>query len=109
MKPKKEKCEAMEGLIKEGEEAVDDIEEGPVRDVALIIAAQKVEHYEISGYGSLCALAKKMGLEEAANELYSFLEEERATDEKLNTITQDINEEAYEEGEDDEADEEEAA
>lgn len=95
IKAKRVTCEAMKGLIEEGAEAIDEFEEGAVRDVALIIAAQKVEHYEIAGYGSLCALAKKLGFEDAAAELHSILEEERATDEKLSEFAEGINEEAY--------------
>lgn len=95
IKPESVTCEAMKGLIKEGGEAFDEFEEGCIRDVALIVAAQKVEHYEISGYGSLCALAKKLGWNDAAAELHKILEQERATDEKLSEIAENINEEAY--------------
>jgi len=87
-------CEAMKGLIKEGGEAFDEFAEGPVRDVALIIAAQKVEHYEISGYGSLCALADKLGWTEAKTILRSIEEQEAATDKKLTELSKAINEDA---------------
>jgi ferritin-like metal-binding protein YciE len=87
-------CEAMKGLIKEGDEAMDEFEAGPLLDVSLIIAAQKVEHYEIAGYGSVCALAKKLGWAEEAEILHSILEEERATDEKLTDAASSINDRA---------------
>lgn len=96
MEPEKVTCEAMKGLIKEGEEAIDEFEEGPLRDVALIIAAQKVEHYEIAGYGSVCTLADALGFEEAKTLLGSILEQEKATDEKLTKAAMSINEEAVE-------------
>lgn len=83
---KRETCEAMKGLIKEGEEAIDEIEAGPLLDAALIVAAQKVEHYEIAGYGSLIELAKTLGYKRAVELLSETLAEEKGADEKLNTI-----------------------
>jgi ferritin-like metal-binding protein YciE len=96
LKLKREKCDAMEGLIAEGDEVVDMTEEGPVRDAMLITAAQKVEHYEMAGYGSLVELAKKLGLPaQAVQLLQDTLEEEKATDAKLNKLAlQGINEKA---------------
>ncbi len=94
MEPEKVTCEAMKGLIKEGKEAIDEFEEGPLRDCALIIAAQKVEHYEIAGYGSVCALAEKLGFDEAKEILGSILDQEKATDEKLTEAAMNINEDA---------------
>jgi ferritin-like metal-binding protein YciE len=89
------KCKAMEGLIEEGNETAEEIEEGPVRDVMLIAGAQKVEHYEIAAYGCLVEIAKQLGFEEAAELLEETLEEEKATDEKLTELAiSDINEEA---------------
>ena len=58
------KCEAMAGLVKEAEEIMEDTEEGVVRDAGIISAAQKVEHYEIASYGTLCAFAKTLGEDE---------------------------------------------
>ncbi len=95
IKPKRVTCEAMKGLIEEGSEAFDEFEEGPVLDCALIIAAQKVEHYEISGYGSLCALAEKLGYSEAVKILRQIEEQEAATDKKLTDVSMTINQEAY--------------
>jgi ferritin-like metal-binding protein YciE len=102
-----EKCEAMEGLIEEGQQIIKDFEEGPVRDAALIIGAQKVEHYEIAAYGSLRTLAEVMGMEQIADLLDKTLEEEEFTDQLLNEIAEEINEEALYYGESDEIDSEE--
>ncbi|HEU5048499.1 MAG TPA: ferritin-like domain-containing protein [Rickettsiales bacterium] len=91
-------CKAMEGLIEEGKETIEEIEAGPVRDVMLIAGAQKVEHYEIATYGSLIAIAKELGYEEAVSLLQDTLKEEKATDEKLNKIAMsDVNKEALRE------------
>jgi ferritin-like metal-binding protein YciE len=82
--PKSKKCKAMQGLVEEGEELIDE-EEG---DAALICAAQKVEHYEIASYGSLESWAKLMGEQEAADLLAETLSEEKAADEKLTGIAE---------------------
>jgi ferritin-like metal-binding protein YciE len=86
--PEGEDCEAMEGLVAEAEEIVDEHEEGPVRDAALISAAQKVEHYEIAAYGTLTAMAKAAGMREAADLLAQTLKEEKDTDELLTQIAE---------------------
>ncbi|BBD79670.1 ferritin-like domain-containing protein [Aerosticca soli] len=80
---KRIKCAAMEGLIEESREIIDSIPEGALRDAALIGGAQKVEHYEIASYGTLCALAKLLGYKEAIPLFQETLKEEKATDEKL--------------------------
>ncbi|MEX3859722.1 ferritin-like domain-containing protein [Paraburkholderia sp. BR10923] len=80
---KRMKCVAMEGLIEEGQELIDEIEKGPVLDAGLVAAAQKVEHYEIAAYGGLCAIGKQLGFSEAVTLLKETLEEEKATDLKL--------------------------
>lgn len=80
---KRMKCVAMEGLIEEGQELIDEIDKGPVLDAGLVAAAQKVEHYEIAAYGSLCALAKQLGHNDAVKLLKETLEEEKNTDLKL--------------------------
>ncbi|MFM0625699.1 YciE/YciF ferroxidase family protein [Paraburkholderia xenovorans] len=80
---KRMKCVAMEGLIEEGQELIDEIEKGPVLDAGLVAAAQKVEHYEIAAYGSLCAIGKQLGFTEGVALLQATLEEEKATDLKL--------------------------
>lgn len=83
------KCDAMEGILKEGDSIIEDTEAGTAtRDVGLILAAQKVEHYEISTYGGLCQLAKTLGKEDVAKLLDATLQEEKATDEKLTDIAE---------------------
>lgn len=83
-------CRAMQGLIKEAKEAIDDIEEGPLLDAALIIAAQKVEHYEIAGYGSLKTLAGSSGYKQHVGLLEDTLTEEKGADHKLTEIAESI-------------------
>jgi ferritin-like metal-binding protein YciE len=99
-KAQAKKCEAMEGLSKEAETVIQDTEAGTsTRDVALIIAAQKVEHYEIASYGGLAQLATTMGMTEVAELLGQTLQEEKETDELLTSIAEnDINHQAEEEG-----------
>jgi ferritin-like metal-binding protein YciE len=99
-KAQAKKCDGMEGLIKEGETTMEETEDGSAtRDVGIIVSAQKVEHYEISAYGSLVTLAKTMGHEEIAEILAQTLEEEKQTDELLTQIAEnDINWEAEQEG-----------
>ena len=100
-KAQAKKCEAMDGLTKEADSIVEDTEEGTMtRDVGLIIAAQKVEHYEIATYGSLVQLANTMNLSEISEILEQTLQEEKETDELLTYIAEnDINMEAEMEGE----------
>jgi ferritin-like metal-binding protein YciE len=95
-KSSEEKCLAMEGLIKECDRTLEKFEESPVRDSALIIGAQKIEHYEIAAYGSLCELADVLGLTGALNSLERTLEEEGDADKNLTEIARDINDEAFE-------------
>ena len=92
------KCPAMEGLVEEGKEAIEEYEKGYARDAALIIAAQKAEHYEIAAYGSLKAHARMMGEEEIVSLLEQTEEEEGNTDKKLTQLSQNINQQAYAEG-----------
>lgn len=88
-KPRGKKCDAMEGLVKEAESVIEDTEEGTsTRDVALIIAAQKVEHYEIAAYGGLAALAKTLGKNEIKELLGQTLDEEKETDELLTQLAE---------------------
>lgn len=86
LKLKRIKCAAMEGLVEEGKDLIDEIEKGPVRDAGLIGAAQKVEHYEIASYGTLCVMAEQLGHRDALKLLKETLSEEKATDEKLSTL-----------------------
>lgn len=88
LKLKRIKCAAMEGLVEEGKDLIDEIEKGPVLDVALIGAAQKVEHYEIASYSTLIALATKLGYAAVIPLLHASLAEEKATDEKLSLLGQ---------------------
>jgi ferritin-like metal-binding protein YciE len=103
-KAQAKKCEAMEGLVKEGETVIEETEDGSMtRDVGIIISAQKVEHYEIAAYGGLTQLARTMGLEDVAGILHQTLEEEKQTDVLLTEIAEnDINWEAEQEGEEEE-------
>jgi ferritin-like metal-binding protein YciE len=81
-------CEAMEGLIKEGEEYVEEDMDENVRDAALIAAAQRVEHYEIAGYGTVRTYAKHLGNDKAAKLLQQTLDEEGETDKKLTKLAE---------------------
>jgi ferritin-like metal-binding protein YciE len=88
-KAQAKKCDAMEGLVQEGEGIIEDTDKGTAtRDVGLIMAAQKVEHYEIATYGGLAQLAKTLGLEEIKNLLGETLDEEKETDELLTEIAE---------------------
>jgi len=89
-------CKAMQGLIAEGEEVIKEDAEPAVKDAALIIAAQKVEHYEISAYGSARAMAEALGYDDIADLLSTTLDEESMTDESLSALAQEINAEALE-------------
>lgn len=81
MPARAKKCEAMEGLVKEAQSAIEDTDKGTAtRDAALIISAQKAEHYEIASYGSLVQLAKTMGMDDIAGILQQTLDEEKKTD-----------------------------
>lgn len=89
------KCDAMAGIIEEGEEIMEETESGKVRDAGIIAAGQKVEHYEIASYGTLIAWAEELGLDDAADVLNETLEEEKSADEKLSDIaTSSINKKA---------------
>jgi ferritin-like metal-binding protein YciE len=92
--PKKETCEAMKGLIKEGEELMD-IEQTAIRDAALIAAANRVEHYEIAGYGTARTLASALALSRSVSLLEQTLQEEKQADAKLTQIAeQTVNQQA---------------
>ncbi|RFM26830.1 YciE/YciF ferroxidase family protein [Deminuibacter soli] len=95
-KAQAKKCDAMEGLTQEGQSIVEDTEAGSAtRDVGIIMASQKIEHYEIATYGSLHQLATVLGLSDAAEILATTLEEEKEADSLLSSIAEnDINYEA---------------
>lgn len=82
------KCKAMEGLIEEGEELISEDGEPSVLDAGLIGAAQRVEHYEIAGYGTAASIANTLGLEDIASILNETLAEEKATDQKLSDLAE---------------------
>lgn len=83
---KRMKCVAMEGFIEEANEVIEATEKNEIRDAALIAAAQKVEHYEIAAYGTLCTLAEQLGYKAAVKLLAETLEEEKDADMKLTDI-----------------------
>ena len=85
---KRIKCVAMEGLVEEGKEIIDSVEKGPLRDAALIAGAQKVEHYEIASYGTLAALAKQLGYDDALPLILETLKEEKGADDKLTKLAE---------------------
>jgi len=104
-------CEAMKGLLEEAQESIEEIEQGPVLDVAIIAAAQRIEHYEIAAYGTVATLAESLGQSEIKNLLGQTLDEEKQTDELLTQVAQQANATALGEGDDfnedvDDADEE---
>lgn len=99
LEPQAEKCEAMAGLIKEANKIIEQYDEGCVRDAALIIAAQKVEHYEIATYGSLAELADVLGYHKIADILEDTLDEEGDANELLTDIAMDVNDDALDESE----------
>ncbi len=80
------KCKGMEGVLKEGEEMIEEAEEGEVRDAGLIAAAQRVEHYEIAGYGCARTYAELLNDTDGAKLLKQTLDEEAATDKKLTKL-----------------------
>ncbi|NNC87947.1 MAG: ferritin-like domain-containing protein [Akkermansiaceae bacterium] len=88
--PRGERCEAAEGLVKEGEEVIEKIDKGDVRDAALIGAAQRVEHYEMAGYGTAVAFARKLGKHDVADTLTQTLEEEGKTDRNLTRLAERV-------------------
>ncbi|MEQ8849957.1 ferritin-like domain-containing protein [Botrimarina sp.] len=88
VEPERESCDAMKGLISEGEEFIDADGDPDVIDAGLIAAAQRVEHYEIAGYGSARALAKQLGKQQAVSLLQETLDEEGAADKKLTEIAE---------------------
>lgn len=113
-KPKGHMCAAMEGLIKEGNDIIEAEGEDSVRDAGLIIAAQKIEHYEIAGYGSARTIAELLGEDRAAELLQETQDEEEETDQRLTQLAEDVvnpeaassTQEEEEEGESEEEEEE---
>jgi len=88
--PKGKTCEGMKGVLGEGSEMLQETEEGDVRDVALISAAQRVEHYEMAAYGTVRSYAERMGKSQIVQLLEQTLEEEKAADKKLTNISEKV-------------------
>lgn len=91
-------CVGMKGVLEEGSEVLEDTDKGTVRDAAMIAAAQRVEHYEMAGYGSAREFAKMLGLSDVASLLDETLEEEKAADKLLSGIAKQVNTAAKREG-----------
>ncbi len=89
--PGSTKCKAMEGLVAEGDDMIKSIPKGEIRDAALIAAAQRVEHYEMAGYGTVRTYAQILGFEDHRDLLQQTLDEEGATDDKLNALAERLN------------------
>jgi ferritin-like metal-binding protein YciE len=90
-KPLGKPCGAMKGLLAEGDELKGEADQGALRDAMLIAAAQKVEHYEIASYGTVIVWAEQLGLKKIVSLLSRTLDEEKAADEKLNGIAEELN------------------
>ncbi|MGV3637606.1 MAG: ferritin-like domain-containing protein [Flavobacteriales bacterium] len=105
---KAQKCEAIDGILKEGQQLMQDFKGDAALDAALVCAAQKVEHYEITSYGSLCAFAEQLGMDSVCDRLEEILDQEKSADERMSRLAEDtLNIEAdTEEAEDEEGQEE---
>lgn len=104
-------CEAMRGLVEEAQHEMEEYEKGPLLDLVIVAAQQRIEHYEIAAYGTMAELSKAMGEQEVAATLAEILEEEKAQDEKLTQVTRSailptVMSSASEEGEDEGSEEE---
>ena len=98
VKPEEEKCDAMEGILSEGEDILESTEPGPVRDAGIIAACQKVEHYEIASYGTMSNYAKILGHKEAKKLIDEILSQEKNADKLLSSLAKsEINIEAEKE------------
>ena len=95
--PRGKKCKGMEGLLEEGKEVMQEDMDDETRDAALISAAQRVEHYEIAGYGTVRTYAQLLGERDALKLLQTTLDEEGQTDKKLTQLAESINVEAMDE------------
>jgi ferritin-like metal-binding protein YciE len=87
---KRKTCQGMKGVVTEGAEMMKETKNSPAADAALIAAAQKVEHYEIAAYGTLCTWAKRMGHTDALRLLKETIDEEKTTDRKLTEIARSL-------------------
>ena len=93
-KPGGQKCEAAEGLIEEGEEIIEELEAGKLRDAALIGAAQRVEHYEMAGYGTARTFAEGLGLTKVQQLLQETLDQEGEANKLLTKLSKELNRQA---------------
>jgi ferritin-like metal-binding protein YciE len=93
-KAKREKCKGMQGVIAEGSDQLDEIKDDNLRDAAIISAAQRVEHYEMAGYGTARTYAQLLSEDEAAQLLQQTLDEEKEADQKLTDLAGELNAEA---------------
>jgi ferritin-like metal-binding protein YciE len=93
-KPSGKSCKAMQGLVAEAREVLDQDADPQVMDAALIVAAQKVEHYEIAGYGSVCTFGRVLGYDDATNILKQTIEEEERADKLLTALAEQLNPQA---------------
>lgn len=95
-------CEGMKALVEEGQQKIDEMDQGPLLDAAIIGALQRVEHYEIAAYGTVATFAEAMGQQEIKELLGETLEEEKQADEKLTEVSEGVNGEAIGQGEEEE-------
>lgn len=108
MKPRAQRCEAMDGILAEAKSMMDEFKDDQALDAAMVCAAQKVEHYEITSYGSLCAFAEQLGWDKVCDLLEDTLDEEKAADHKLSDLAEQVlNYEALEGEANEESEEEE--
>jgi len=98
-KPKAKHCKGMQGLLEEGAECLQEEEKGALRDLQLIGAAQRVEHYEVAAYGTAKAMAERLGVSEAVELLNETLQEEEEADKKLTEVAESLYEEVETGGE----------
>ena len=91
--PRGKTCDGMKGVLEEGSQAMHEVQEGPVRDEAMIAGAQRVEHYEMAAYGTVRTYAERLGNQQIAKLLEQTLEEEKAADQKLTQISEKVHKE----------------
>lgn len=87
---KGEQCKAIDGILAEAKVLMEEFSDDPALDAALVLAAQKVEHYEITSYGSLCAFAEQLGLSDVCDEVEAILDEEKDADRKLSALAEEV-------------------
>ena len=100
LKPRGKHCPGIAGIIEEGKAALEEMEKSPLRDAALVGGGKRAEHYEIAAYTTLVAMAKTLGLRDAADRLQEILAQEIATDKKLDGLAKQLLDLANEDAED---------